>query len=244
MELITRPEFSLRKLEGSVVDWASGPLSRAKFSLPDWYQPAFSLAPATSPLLRLGRGWVLAELEDVDVWRIVWGCKTKKEFFNLFQQARSNFAHIEKLCNGDVDSLMRLRMYGARMMALGIIRGLQFGSQIGSKVEGTIAASISGHASVARLLVEEPKASSLDVCRALDKVNEPLPWLKLSRVSRFWEDHAKTSTVKMAITLARKAALQSAADEEFIALIRGIGDEGTVFERFQFTKRAVAKHRK
>ena len=189
-ELITRPElpWTLKLQRQALLDIGlPRPLSRAKFSLPDWYQPAFSLAPATSPLLRLGRGWVLRSWKMWMYGQSSGGAKPRRSFSTLFAQARSNFAHIEKLWTvRRPHSSCILRDAPARMMALGIILGLQFGSQIGSKVEGTIAASISGHASVARLLVEEPRASSLDVCRALDKVNEPLPWLKLSRVSRFW----------------------------------------------------------
>jgi Zn-dependent oligopeptidase len=203
------------------------------------------------------------KLNEVNIWEIFWQLKTREDYFALNRQVRSDYAQLEKLCNGDVDAIMRLRTYGESKMAWGILRGLQFGSQLGNKVENTIAAAITKHASVRRLLVKEPVVSTLkhasmatllamkpvvsttlEVCQALDKVNEPLPWLKLSRKSRFWVDHAKTSTVKMAITLARKAALQSALDEEFIQLIKAIGDVGSLFERFQSTKRAVAKRRK
>jgi hypothetical protein len=203
------------------------------------------------------------ELNEVNIWEIFWQLKTRKDYLALNRQVRSDYARLERLCNGDVDAIMRLRTYGESKMAWGILRGLQFGSRLGSKSEGTIADSITRHASVRRLLVKEPLVSTLkhasmatllameptvsttlEVCQALDKVNAPLPWLRLSRKSRFWVDHAKTSTVKMAITLARKAALQSALDEEFIKVIKAIGDAGSVFDRYQFVERAVAKRRK
>lgn len=186
----------------------------------------------------------MAELEEVDLWKVLKSVKTEDDYWSLFHKARAFDHEIKKFCNGDVQAINRLRAHQARMYALGAVRGLQFGSKIGSRVENTIAASLTRHAPVRRLLLAEPKASTLDVCKAIDKVNEPLPWIKLSKQSRFWIDHAKTSTVKMAITLARKEALQIDTDERFIALIRGVSEGGSVFDQFEFVKRAVAKRRK
>ena len=98
--------------------------------------------------------------------------------------------------------------------------------------------------SVTRLLLrEKPKASTLEVCRALEVANEPLPWPQLRKKNRLWTAWSKNSTVKMAISHARKDAVQTSFDEKFIALLKGIGDEGTVFDRFQVKKRALAKRR-
>lgn len=186
----------------------------------------------------------MAELEEADLWKVLKSVKTEDDYWSLWEKARTFDHQIEEFCNGDVHAINRLRAHAARMHALGAIRGLQFGTKLGSRVENTIAASLTRHAPVRRLLLAEPKASTLDVCKAMDKVNAPLPWPKLSRKSRFWVDHATTSTVKMAITLARKEALQTDTDERFIALIKGVSEWGSVFGQIEFVKRAVAKRRK
>jgi hypothetical protein len=191
----------------------------------------------------------MAELEEADLWKVLKSVKTEDDYWSLFHKARSFDHQIDKFCNGNVQAMNRLRAYAANMYALGAVRGVQFGSILGKRVENTIAASLTRHASVRRLLTAEPKVSTPEVCKALDKVNEPLPWPKLSRKSRFWVDHAKTSTVKMAITLARREARQTDTDEQFTELIRAVGGGvsgggGPVFDQFEFVKRAVGKRRK
>jgi hypothetical protein len=204
------------------------------------------------------------ELHEVDLWEVLWSCKTRKGLAQIWRESKINFDALEKLCKGNVADRMRLRALVAQAMALGQLRGMQYGTQIGVRSGGTIAESMVKYPSVTRLLLkgfeeyippyrngtpEEPKenshekASTLEICRALDVVNEPLPWPDLRKENRLWANWTKNPTVKMAITHARKDALQSAIDEKFIALLREVGDEGTIFGRFQVKQRGVAKRR-
>src|SRR3974390_1170376 len=93
------------------------------------------------------------ELHEVDLWKIVWGCTSRKELKRLWDGLRSDFEKLEKLCNGDVPSIMRLRGFAARAIAIGTIRGLQHGTQLGVRSGGTIAESMLKYPSVTRLLL-------------------------------------------------------------------------------------------
>ncbi len=184
------------------------------------------------------------EPEEIELWSFVRECKSREDFRKLYLRARTNYFRLERLLNEQPRAITSLRRYGAIMMAIGIIRGAQFGTSIGREYGGTIADSMLRHSSVAKLLTQNPKATTKEVCRALDAVNEPLPWPKLKRESRFWIEWAADSTVKMAISNARKAALQKLSDEEWISIIKGVGDEGSIFSKFQIRKRKIVPHAK
>jgi hypothetical protein len=182
------------------------------------------------------------EPEEVELWPLVMGCKSPKDFRRLFKEAKANYDALVKLLNEQPQSVTVLHHFGARMNAIGIIRGAQFGTSISRDYGGTIADSMLKHSSVAKLLTQTPKATTKEVCRALDRVNEPLPWPELRREDRFWNRWATNSTVKMAISNARKAALQRLSDEEWLSVIKGVGDEGSIFSKFQIRKRKIVPH--
>lgn len=184
------------------------------------------------------------EPEEVELWPFVRECKSQEDFRKLYLRAKTNYFRLERLLNEQPRAVTSLRRYGATMMAIGIIRGAQFGASIGREYGGTIADLMLKHSSVAKLLTQTPKATTKEVCRALDIVNEPLPWPELRRESRFWIEWATDSTVKMAISNARKAALQRLSDEEWFSIIKGVGDEGTIFSKFQIRKRKIVPHAK
>lgn len=131
----------------------------------------------------------------------------------------------------------------AGMFALGAIRGMQFGRRLERESnEGTIANStFLKHASVVKFLVKQPKTSTLDICHALDKLNVRMPWRELKRENRTWAENMKNPLVKMAITNARKAALQAAAYREFVTMLDEIGEESSIFYKFQIKKRGLKK---
>lgn len=182
-------------------------------------------------------------IEQADLWNIIRNCKTNREFQMLFHR---NTSHYEALKNGwctDDAGLHRLMKFSAGMFAVGAIRGMQFGRRLERESnERTLANStFFKHASVVKLLVKEPKSSTLSICRALDSSDVRLPWRELKRENRTWVENAKNPLVKVAITNARKAALQAAAYAEFVAMLDAIGDEGSIFTKFQFKKRDLKR---
>ena len=90
------------------------------------------------------------------------------------------------------------------------------------------------HSSVRRLLLKHPKATTLEVCRALDDEIEELPWPKLRKYIT-WEAVSKRPIVKMAISDARKAAIQEVLFSEFLAVAKGVGD-GDIINQFRLKK--------
>jgi len=131
--------------------------------------------------------------------------------------------------------------FGTSMFALGIIRGMQFGRELDSKTQGNINLLLR-HAPVRRLLLEEPKASNLKICRALDKV-ERMPsskgvWSDLNKQYGTWEKAAGEQSVRTLITHARRVALQDAIYQEFLSVADGVGDEGSITNKFRPKKYA------
>jgi hypothetical protein len=101
---------------------------------------------------------------------------------------------------------------------------------------------------VVKLLLQEPKASSLEICEALDRLKKrpTIPWPKLKKESTYWIDHARNPVVKAAISNARRDARQAAIDRTLLTLVKSIGDEGSIFgdDIFNVKERAVASKRK
>jgi hypothetical protein len=184
------------------------------------------------------------EPEEVELWPLVMGCKSRKDMRRLWRQAKTNYFGLEKFLTEQPQAITSLRQYGATMMAIGIVRGAQFGLSLGREYGGATADSMVKHSSVAKLLTQSPKATTIEVCRALDRANEPLPWPDLKRKSRFWSEWATNTTVKMAISNARKAALQKQSDEEWLSIIKGVGDLGSIFSKFQMRKRRIVPNAK
>jgi hypothetical protein len=129
-----------------------------------------------------------------------------------------------------------LREYGALCLGLGLLHGMQFGRNLDKKSKG-IVDSILKHAAVKRLLVKEPKVTTLKICCALDKATEPLPkrvaWMELWKKDRCWSRWAAQPLVKMAIRDARKAALQ---EENYYRLRAALDDVGVSSNPLNFIR--------
>lgn len=193
---------------------------------------------------------------------IIVACKSREEFLDLQYAAKNNESALLKACygaffyrlsnesavNDDNNSFGQLRGHldylKARMFAFGFIRGLQQGTVLGTRPKGEVTASIVRHPSVVKLLLREPKVSTKVICRELDVVGEQLWWPRLEKKNRLWAGHDRESTVKMAISHARKEAKQQDIDNRLLALIRAVGDTGSAMdERLNPKRRAMGKRR-
>jgi hypothetical protein len=183
------------------------------------------------------------------LWETLWGCKNGEDFLRLKQKVRNDRRSLTKVRHGEegTPSLMEVHSFGARMFALGLIRGMQQGTLLGSGSKGSATTEpMLQYPSVVKLLLREPVVSSLEVCEVLDKVKANLPWPKFAKKSKYWIDHARNPSVKAAISNARTDARQSAIDKRFLSLVKSIGDAGSIFDDdlFNVKKRAVAGKRK
>jgi hypothetical protein len=190
------------------------------------------------------------KFRHVDVWsEIIWPIKTYEDYRLTTLAMMDDLAALREMCGKDDESLMRLRYYGARLFAVGIIRGMQQGTVLGLRSTSPLIAAVLKHPSVVKLLLTKPVASSLDICKALDKARAPLPrgtgvWNTLRKDNPKWAAWAEEQNVKMLISQARKEATQASLDERFLALVKGIGDVGSVFdERFNVKPRPIGKTR-
>ncbi len=182
-------------------------------------------------------------IEQADLWNIIQKCKTNRDFQTLFHRNTGYYEALKRCLQNEDAGLETLMKFSAGMFALGAIRGMQFGRRLERESnEGTIANStFVKHASVLKLLIKEPKASTLDICHALDKLGVRLPWRELKRENRTWAENVKNPLVKVAITNARKAAMQAAAYSAFVTMLDQIGDDGSIFTRFQLKQRDLKK---
>ena len=192
-------------------------------------------------------------LERRNVWRWVKNCKSPEDLHELMWDC--TFAHsmlrmtlgdaLEKALKHDSlantplreiveEEVEKLDVFGTSMFALGIIRGMQFGRELDSKTQGNVD-SLLKHAAVKRLLLRKPKASNLEVCRALDKV-EGLPWPKLRKQYGTWDACSNHQSVRTLITNARQTALQDAMYQEFLSVADGVGDKGSITNKFRTKK--------
>lgn len=176
------------------------------------------------------------------LWDTLWACKTREDFLRLKRGAQDNRRALARVCGrGDVE------YFAAQLFAWGLIRGMQQGTLLGRGSKGSVTTEpMLKYPSVVKLLLQEPVASSLEVCEALDKVKANLPWPKPEKKSQFWIDHARNPKVKAAISNARTDARQAAIDKRLLSLVKRIGDEGSIFDDdlFNVKERAVAGKRK
>lgn len=107
-----------------------------------------------------------------------------------------------------------LREYAVWCLAIGMMQGLTVGRTLDAKVGGGIALLLK-HASVRKLLVKEPKATNLAICKALDKV-ERMPWPKLNKHHGTWEKAAGEQSVRTLISQSRRAAQASTNYEHLL----------------------------
>ena len=179
---------------------------------------------------------------NVDVWNLVGRCKSRAGYRRLYLHVKVRYDQLKTVAHS-ADSRPRfharaetiLSEYGAAMYALGFVRGMQLGRELDSKTEGGTVGPILKHAPIRRLLLSQPKASTLEVCRELDKV-EGMPWPELRKRYGGWEAASKQPLVKMAITNARKAAVQAAKFDEFLTVAKAVGDEGSILNQFRQKK--------
>jgi hypothetical protein len=184
-----------------------------------------------------------------NVWELVSRCKTRAGYISLAKHAGFRFRQIKRLVaqsiahhhtldGKPVSNDTILGEYAASVYAFAFVRGMQLGREI-ERERGNdtsiIIPTILKHSSVRRLLLRHPKATTLEVCRALDDEIEELPWPKLRKYIT-WEAVSKRPIVKMAITDARKAAIQEVLFSEFLAVAKGAGDEGSIVKQFRLKK--------
>lgn len=197
--------------------------------------------------------WELVSGEKLDenpltnIWELVSRCKTHAGYIRVIKQAKARqillMSFIAQALDGRTPRATTAsaeRTHAeelAAMFALGFVRGLQQGRILDSKSEGTVG-PILKHAAVRRLLLRQPKASSLEICRALDDAEEKMPkgWRFRNECGGVWERAAKQPLVRMAITSARKAAIEEAICSEFRAVAKGVGDKGSILNKFRLKK--------
>lgn len=180
----------------------------------------------------------------VNVWELVSRCKTRAGYRRLWKHARvrhsqlgglaaQSVAHCHTLDGRLTSADTILSEYGAAMFALGFVRGMQLGRELerDSKAPGTVGLILK-HAAVRRLLLR--RATTEEICSALDDKDEPLPG-KL-RGQGTWGRLRRKPLVKVVIADARKAAIQEAVFAEFLAIAKGVGDDGSILRQFRLKK--------
>jgi hypothetical protein len=194
--------------------------------------------------------WELVSGEKLDenpltnIWELVSRCKTHAGYIRLFKQAKARqimlMSFIVQALDGHpphATTASAERIHAeelAAIYAIGFVNGLQQGRRLDSKSEGTVG-PILKHAAVRRLLLRQPKASALEVCMALDKVEEKMPkgWKFRTECGGVWERAVKQPLVRVAITNARKAAIEEAICSEFLAVAKGVGEKGSILNKFR-----------
>jgi hypothetical protein len=191
-------------------------------------------------------GAEVGENPYLNLIEVIRRCTTREEFSNLWSRASFRHYRLEKIVakspvtfrNRDGQTTPAetiLSEFATEMLAIGFIRGMQLGRELDTKTEGTLG-PILKHSAVRRLLIRpKPKATALEICRALDKV-QGMPWPNLRKRYGTWEAAVKHHLVKVAITDARKAAIQENVFSEFLAVVKGVGDDGSILNQFRLKK--------
>lgn len=205
-------------------------------------------------------------LEGVDLWGLIRDCKTTKDLDGLFNRASYlcawlmdslDFVYAGKPDKSDIEKWKKWRMksagndksklerFSGLMFALGAIRGMQLGRELDTKTKGDVVRLLR-HTSVTKLLLKEPIASSKEICSELDKYerlhdkSEPQqkksPWKELDKQYGTWTKAVSHPSVRNLITRARRAAQQDAMFDRFLAVADGVGDEGSMTNRFRPSK--------
>ena len=115
-----------------------------------------------------------------------------------------------------------LREYAVWCLTIGIMQGMKVGMELDTKTGGSIALLLK-HASVRKLLVKEPKAANLAICKALDKV-ERMPWPKLNKQYGTWEKAAGEQSVRTLISQSRRAAQANTNYEQLVSVLKTVKD--------------------
>jgi hypothetical protein len=198
------------------------------------------------PLLRW---WELVSGEKcenpyVNIWALVGHCKSHSTYVRLWKHAYARRTKLLKSVTDDNGLLQAcLNEYTTALYAIGFVVGMQQGYRLNGNTMGETRGTgglILKHAAVRRLLLRQPKATTLEVCKALDKA-VGMPWPKLRKKYGTWEAAVKEPLVKVAITDARKAAIQEAIFSEFLAVAKGVGDGGSILNKFRVKEFGLRK---
>jgi hypothetical protein len=161
------------------------------------------------------------DLSAADLSDIFWRKDDDDGVRNLVGSINQQHRKMKKLL--DERAYQELRTFVAQVVALGAIRGLNWGLALKErdsrrKKAGSdqIVRCILKHQKVVELLLASPKVSTRDICVTLDNRTQRLPWPKLARVDRLWSAHYSNATVKNAIKRARNEALQTVEDIRYL----------------------------
>jgi hypothetical protein len=193
---------------------------------------------------------IVKMLESRDIWKIIKKCKSPEDMDQLLWRCTGLYSWLIMMIKLDYSEnrpiSANIEAFGTYMVALGFIRGMQFGRELDSKTEGNVALLLR-HPAIRKLLLQEPKASSLVICQALDK-KERMPrtkgWSEIIKKYGgnqygIWKLAVGETSVRTLITNARRVAVQDATFKEFASVASGVGDEGSITNKFRPKKYAV-----
>ncbi|MGA7830654.1 MAG: hypothetical protein WCA21_06830 [Terracidiphilus sp.] len=182
----------------------------------------------------------------VNLWELVSRCKTRAGYIRLWKHARfrhsqlerltaQSVAHCHTLDGRPVSADTILSEVVAAMYAIGFVRGMQLGRELERDREtgGTVGLLLK-HAPVRHALLHQPEKTTEEICEVLDNYDVELPG-KL-RGQGTWGRFQRKPLVKVAISNARKAAIQEAMFAEFMAVAKGVGHEGSIVNQFRLKK--------
>jgi hypothetical protein len=138
--------------------------------------------------------------------------------------------YLELLTRCAPEERSAIRSLVSTLVVFGAMRGLQWGDALSRRhrrrkqKENGKEWSLLRHGSIVALLRKSPSVSTTEICKALDKRGERLPWGTLPRKERngrmtqnpFWVPNARHQYVKSLITRARNKIAQ--IDEDSIYL--------------------------
>jgi hypothetical protein len=173
------------------------------------------------------------ELKASDLSSIFWRQLNSDGIENLAQDIKQQ--HLKVMALLDQKDFQQLRNLVSHVVALGAIRGLNWGLRLKDRDsrrkaagDNQIVKCIIKHPKIVSALLQTPKVSTRDICLMLDNNGQSLPWYgldnkdqrapssKLARVQNLWSDYYKHDTVKNAIKRARNEALQIVEDIRYL----------------------------
>ena len=160
------------------------------------------------------------ELKEVDTLELMWRCEEPGGIAKLRRESKPYHARLVALCKGQLGNLMALRDFTARIVAFSFVRGARFGYELKDRqLVSTVVREILKSVAVRKLLMKTPRVSTLEICSALDDRGIRLPWPELRKQGECWATCATKSKVKMAISHARKAAIDLTEDERWLRVV-------------------------
>ncbi len=141
----------------------------------------------------------------------------KEEYFSLLQSCTP-------------EQVQKLRHLVSKIVVLAGVRGLQWADALWrrdsrEKGDGNEWCLLK-HPSIQDLLRKTPPASTQEICKALDRRGEPMPWKMLPPQSqnrmpddRLWESNRNHQYVKSLITRAKNKLSQMDEDRKYVKLL-------------------------